>query len=293
MENIEIIASDNLVLKGFYAKAEKPKAVVVIVHGMIEHKERYIPLIEKLNENNLTAIICDLRGHGESINEEYFLGRIGSIDQMIDDTNRVVEYAKKHNPSLPIFMFAHSMGSLLGRMYIRQHAKSIDRLILSGTVGYKTGCWLGVACAKLKSLSKKGKNKYSKLLFIMSNDGSSKEEYSWLSYNEENIKNYTSDPLCSFKFTNYSNYVLFKMTHNLHKHSKKFDFNPDLKIISISGADDRTTNGTKGVRDSIKHLVLDGYDKLSYKEYPNMKHEILMEEDRETVFNDIVKFFGD
>ena len=88
MENIEIIASDNLVLKGFYAKAEKPKAVVVIVHGMIEHKERYIPLIEKLNENNLTAIICDLRGHGESINEEYFLGRIGSIDQMIDDKNR-------------------------------------------------------------------------------------------------------------------------------------------------------------------------------------------------------------
>lgn len=290
MEKIEIVASDNLILKAFYSKAEKPKALIVMVHGMCEHKERYIPLIERLNQNNFNVIIADLRGHGESINDENQLGRIASIDTMVDDTNRVLEYGKKHNPNLPVFMYAHSMGTLIARMYIRKYSNSIDKLILSGTVAYKTGCYLGVMAAKLKSIGK-GKYKYSKLLFAMSNDGSTKEDFSWLSYNKENIERYINDPLCNYKFTNYSNYVLFKMTHNLHKHKKNLGINPNLKIMSISGCDDRTTNGTKGVKDSIKHLMLDGYTNLSYKEYPNMKHEINMEDNKEEVFNDIIKFF--
>ncbi len=291
MEKINITASDNLILKGFYSKAEKPIGAIVIVHGMVEHKERYIPLIEKLNEAGYNVTICDLRGHGESINEEYSLGRIASIDQMVDDTNRVVEYAKKHNPNFPIFMYAHSMGTLIARMYIRKHALSINKLLISGTVAYQPGCWIAVFLAKLKSMGK-GKYKYSKLLFSFSNDGSSKEDLSWLSYNKENIERYQNDPLCSFKFTNYSNYVLFSMTYKLHKHSKKYEYNPNLVIMSLSGSDDRTTKKTKGVRDSVKHLIFDGYSNISYKEYPNMKHEILMEDNKDDVIKDMIEFFG-
>ena len=292
MDKINIEASDGLKLVALYSKAEKPTAIVVLVHGMVEHKERYIPFMEELNKNGFSTIIADLRGHGESINEEYSLGRIGSIDLMVDDINRVVEYAKKHNPSLDCYMFGHSMGSLLTRMYIRSYSTSIKKLILSGTVAYQPFCWLGVFAAKMKS-GGKGKYKYSKLLYAMSNNGSSKEDISWISYSKENIKNYDEDPLCGFKFTNYSNYILFSMTHKLHKHSKKFVYNPDLKIMSISGLDDRTTRGTNGVKDSMKHLILDGYNKVSYKEYPNMKHEILNEDGKENVYKDVIKFYSE
>ena len=71
MENIKIKAKDNLELDTFYEKAEKPKAVVVIVHGMVEHKERYEYFMSKLKEAGYTSIIADLRGHGKSINETY------------------------------------------------------------------------------------------------------------------------------------------------------------------------------------------------------------------------------
>ncbi len=292
MDKINIEASDGLVLKGLYSKCDNPKAIVVLVHGMVEHKERYIPFMEELNNNGFITIICDLRGHGESINDEYSLGRIGSISMMVDDIKKVVDFAKKRNPSLDCYMLGHSMGSLLVRMYIREYSTDIKKLILSGTVAYQPGCILGVMAAKMKS-GGKGKYKYSKLLYAMSNNGSTKEDISWISYSEENLKNYNDDPLCGYKFTNYSNYVLFKMTHNLHKHSKKFVCNPDLKIMSISGKDDRTTRGTKGVKDSMKHLVLDGYNKLSYKEYPNMKHEILNEDNKEEVYKDVIKFYSE
>ena len=92
MDSVNIEASDGLILKALYSKPDRPKAIIVLVHGMVEHKERYIKFMEMLNNSGFITIIADLRGHGESVNEEYSLGRIGSIDLMVDDINRVVEY---------------------------------------------------------------------------------------------------------------------------------------------------------------------------------------------------------
>ncbi len=290
MQELKIKAIDNLELSCLYVKQDMAKANILIIHGMIEHKERYIELINELEKSGFNVIIFDLRGHGESINDEYKLGQIGSIDLMVSDIYQVFSYIKKHNPNIPNYVFSHSMGTLLSREFIKKYSFEIDKLILSGTVAYKPFCYLGVILAKMKS-GNKGKNKYSKLLFSFSNDMKTKEDFSWLSYNLDNIKRYTSDPLCSFKFTNFSNYVLFKMTHNLHKHNKKDMHNPNLKIMSISGIDDRTTLHTKGVKDSMKHLLFEGYSNLSYYEYPNMKHEILQEDGKNEVIKDIIKFF--
>ena len=290
MEKIDIQASDGLVLKALYSKVSNPKALVVIVHGMVEHKERYLELIEVLNKHKYSTIIADLRGHGESINDEYKLGQIGSIDQMVSDVKTVMDYIKNDNPNVKTYLYSHSMGTLIARAFIKKYSFEIEKLILSGTVAYKPGCWLGVFAAKMKSKGK-GKDKYSTLLYRMSNNGSKSEDVSWLSYNEKNVKSFMDDPLCGFKFTNYSNYVLFSMTYNLHKHEKN-SVNDKLKILSISGADDRTTNHTRGVKDSIKHLKKEGFNDVKYIEYHLMKHEILAEENKNDVFSDIVSFFN-
>jgi len=291
MENVKIKASDGLILDAIYSKVDNPKALIVIIHGMVEHKERYQELLEVLNKNSYSAIIADLRGHGKSINDEYKLGMIGSVDQMIDDSHKVLEYIKNDNPNVKIYLYSHSMGTLIARNFIKKYSNEIEKLILSGTVAYKPGCGLGVSAAKRRI--KKNKNGYSTLLYRMSNNLSKSEDVSWLSYNKENVRNYMDDPLCGYKFTNYSNYVLFSMTYNLHKHNKENNVNKDLKILSISGADDRTTNHTKGVLDSIKHLKKEGFENIRYIEYPNMKHEILAEDNKKAVFDDIIKFFNE
>ena len=291
MEKVEILAQDGLILKALYSKVSNAKASVMIIHGMVEHKERYLELIEELNKHRYTVIIADLRGHGESINDEYKHGMIGDIDLMVDDEKKILDYLKNDNPNQKYYIYSHSMGTLISREFIKKYSFEISKLILSGTVAYKTGCGLGVWLAKNKSKGNK-KNNYSKLLFALSNNGSTKEDYSWLSYNEANVKNYEADSLCGFKFTNFSNYVLFKMTKNLHTH-KNNSVNKELKIFSISGADDRTTSKTKGVLDSVKNLKLEGFEDIKYKEYPLMKHEILMEEDKKDVLKDIIDFYNE
>ena len=60
---------------------EKPyRAIVQLVHGMCEHKERYIPFMEYLAEQGFVTVIHDHRGH-EGV----------SVPKMISDICTVAE----------------------------------------------------------------------------------------------------------------------------------------------------------------------------------------------------------
>ena len=51
-----------------------PIGIVQISHGMCEHKERYIPVMEFLASKGFACIIHDHRGHGGSVQSEKDLG---------------------------------------------------------------------------------------------------------------------------------------------------------------------------------------------------------------------------
>ncbi len=289
IEIMKLFAKDGLELSCLYSKVENPKALVQIVHGMAEHKERYNDLIKFLNGYGYTVIISDLRGHGLSVNEKYPLGHIESIDELIDDQMIVTEFLKRENPGVDIYMYSHSFGTCISRNYIMKHDNEIKKLILSGTVGYNPGCKLGVSIAKKRI--KKDKYMQSDLLFSFTNNLSKKEDFGWLSVNEDNIKVYMEDELCGFKFDVSGYYTLFSSVMNLKKTDMYECKNKDLKILSISGKEDRTTLHTKGIKKVLGFLNKAGYQNTSFIEYPNMKHEILQEKNNEQVLKDILQFF--
>lgn len=291
MEEIIIKANDGLELSCLYSKVDNAKACVQIVHGMVEHKERYIPFIERLNSEGYSVIISDLRGHGKSINDRYPLGHIGTYKEMIDDQYEVTKFIKQDNAGLKLYMFAHSMGSLIGRNYLIKYDNEIEKLILCGTVSYNTGVGFAVFLGKIINKIK-GKYKYSKLLYFFSNNASFDEDVSWISTSQKNVIEYQNDPLCGFKFDNFSNLNLFIMDKNLKKKKLYGAKNKNLEILSVSGALDRTTSGTKGLNKVMKFLNNIGYKNTSFIEYPNMRHEILNEEDNECVYLDIVNFYN-
>ncbi len=290
MEEVNILAEDGLSLSCLYSKVDDAKALVQIMHGMSEHKERYIDLIKILNLNGYSVIISDTRGHGKSINDKYPLGHIDSIEQLVEDQMKITNYIKKDNPGKDLYVFSHSFGTCISRNYLIKHDNEVNKLILSGTVGYNSGCKLGIKIGKKKM--KKDIYQPSKLLFSFTNNLSFKEDFNWLSYNEENIKKYIEDPLCGFQFDVSGYYTLFQSVKNL-KDIKLYECkNPTLKILSISGQDDRTTLHTKGLKKTIKFLNEIGYKNASFIEYPKMKHEILFEKENDIVLKDILNFYA-
>ena len=135
----------------FSEPAEAPKGIVQIAHGMCEHKERYIPLMEYLCQNGYAVVCNDHRGHGASVKSPEDLGYMGKGGwlAMVDDTREVTLWAKKKWPGIPLTLFGHSMGSMVVRSYAKRYDSLIDSLIVCGCPSDNPAKGAGILLAKI------------------------------------------------------------------------------------------------------------------------------------------------
>ena len=79
----------------------------------------------------------------------------------------------------------------------------------------------------------------------------------------------------------------------MHKFKNFRCKNPGLPIISVTGEEDPVTGGEKGLKDSIDSLRKVGYTNIRHIVYKGMKHEVLNEDNREIVYQDILNFLNE
>ena len=149
---------------------KKPyRAVVQLVHGMSEHKERYIPFMQYLAKLGYVVVIHDHRGHGKSVKHQDDLGFTygGGAQAMLQDIRTVNRKIHAYYPELPLILMGHSMGSLAVRAFVAEHDSCVDMLIVCGSPSYNTAMPLGVAIAKTEK-AVFGPRHRSKLIETMS-----------------------------------------------------------------------------------------------------------------------------
>ncbi len=88
---------------------EKARAVLVLVHGLGEHIQRYQHVADKLNARGIALLGFDQQGHGRSGGKR---GVINSTEGLMEDITRAVTLTKEMYPGLPIFLYGHSMGAV-------------------------------------------------------------------------------------------------------------------------------------------------------------------------------------
>ena len=133
---------------------EGARGVVQLVHGMCEHKERYIPFMKFLAGEGYASIIHDHRGHGESIRSSEDLGYFyeGGYIALIDDIKAVNSLAGEENPGLPVVLMGHSMGSMAVRSYLKRYEDTIQALIVCGSPSFNRAAGLAKCIAKAYSV---------------------------------------------------------------------------------------------------------------------------------------------
>lgn len=267
---------------------ENPKAVVQIVHGMLEHSLNYLHFVKFLNERGYAVVISDNRGHGKSISENHPSGFIKEKDELVDDQFVINKYIRMYYKDKKVYMLGHSMGSLICRNYLQKYDYTIDKLVLTGTVAYIPIAKLGIFIGNIVTFYL-GEKRKSHLLDALS--GISSKDSSWISYNEENVRMKDNDPMRLSGFLARSNVCLFTLVNNLNKNNKYKVRNKDLQIASLNGVDDDVTGGDKGLMNTKNILSSIGYKNLYFKTYDHMKHEVLNEDNRMEVFEDIDMFF--
>ncbi len=273
------------------------KAVMVVVHGMAEHRKRYDRFAQKLAQKGIAVLTYDQRGHGESVSDASDLGYFGAIDGwlgFVRDLDRIVDQLKMKF-DVPIVVFGHSMGSMAARSYLKRFDDKVDALILSGAPNYTPAAYAGRLLAYIMC-SLGNEKKRSELLHQMAEGGfansieDAETELDWLSYDKANIQRYMQDECCGFTFTNRGYEDLMSLMIDMHKSSGWKKSHLDLPILFVSGKDDPCTGGSKGLTDSIDVLKRAGYTLIDNYVYENARHEILNERIAPEVTEDIVKW---
>ncbi|MFP5466785.1 MAG: lysophospholipase [Gammaproteobacteria bacterium] len=109
----------------------RPRAVVLIVHGLGEHAWRYDPVAQRLNDWGFCVRAYDQRGHGESGGDR---GVLPYEDALLDDLQEVVDDTRRHiaQPwSCPLILLGHSMGGLVCASFVQRQMAPVDALVLS------------------------------------------------------------------------------------------------------------------------------------------------------------------
>ena len=277
------------------------RAVVQIAHGMAEHAARYERFARALCAAGFAVYANDHRGHGRTAgtleNLGYFAGANG-WDRVVADMRQLSGIIRERHPGRPLFLFGHSMGSLLARSYITLHGAGLGGVLLSGTPA-DPGLLgrVGLTAARLVACCK-GRRAPSPLLNALSfgkfnqNFKPNRTHFDWLSRDEAEVDLYVADPFCGGVFAAGFFIDLLTGMRRLHDPASLRRIPEDLPLLFLSGGMDPCGGGEGGVRKTCEAYQKAGLRDVAVKIYPQARHELLNEINREEVFADVVAWMN-
>jgi acylglycerol lipase len=105
------------------------RAGLLIVHGMAEHRGRYADAVRRFTARDIATFTFDLRGHGQSPGDR---ADIGSFQVFVDDLLAIRAALGRKYPRLPLFIWAHSLGSIATIRSVEQSGTGLAGVITNG-----------------------------------------------------------------------------------------------------------------------------------------------------------------
>ena len=277
-------------------ECENPKGILQMCHGMAEIKDRYIKTMEKISSYGYICVMHDHRGHGDiDVNDLGFMNDETGRG-IILDTIQVTDFMKEIYPNLPIYLFGHSMGSLVVRNVMKENDDAYKGLIVCGSPSKNP--LVGVALTLTKLIKAIKGERYRSSLIQQLSIGSYKikgEEYdhAWITTDKEIQKLYDESETCGFTFTCDGFINLFTLMRDTYVDSGWQLKNKDCPIFFIAGSEDPCIVSSKDFNHAVNFMKNVGYTNVTSKLYPNVRHEILNDKSKEEVIEDIIKFMED
>ena len=109
-----------------------PKAAIAIVHGLLDHGERYDVFARRAAAAGYAVHAMDLRGHGRSGGMRVYAS---SFDDYVDDTELFVDAVHAREDKRRVFLMGHSMGGAITTTYAAYRLPTVVRSGRRGLAG--------------------------------------------------------------------------------------------------------------------------------------------------------------
>ena len=276
--------------------AGAPRAVLLIVHGMAEHAERYAPLAEYFAARGMVVHALDHRGHGMSAASAGDIGHFADQNgwqRVINDLQAVVTQLRATYPHLPLILLGHSMGSFIAQAWAIEHGAALAALVLSGSNYGSTAAYhAGRLIAQLEKFRIGARGKSALLEFLSFGAFNhafkpARTAYDWLSRDHAQVDLYVDDPLCGFRVSTGLWIDLLGGLIDISKIGNLARIPSKLPVYILGGGRDPVGHAGTGLPRLAAKLREAGLRNVSLKLYAEGRHEMFNETNRHEVFADL------
>jgi alpha-beta hydrolase superfamily lysophospholipase len=272
------------------------RAVVLIVHGASEHAARYDRFARFLNQSGYAVYAMDLRGHGSTRLRSGALLDAGpdAWNHFVEDQKWLRDLIAREYPGKKIVLFGHSMGSGIAQDYMTRYGKTVDAYILSGTFYGPPAPdeVLKAADEAARTAPLEPSPMFAAVFADFNKPFSDKPGFAWLSRDPAEVAKYVGDPLCGKPFGNELTRDFFRGLSRMRAPEVEARIPRDIPIHIVGGDQDPVGDNTKGVMALIDRYHELGLTRVSYKFYPQARHELLNETNRDEVQKDLLDWLN-
>jgi alpha-beta hydrolase superfamily lysophospholipase len=127
--DFNIKLSNRQVLRGMIqSPGENTKAVIILVHGLGEHVQRYIYWADLFKKEGIAFLGVDLPGHGRSDGKRGDIKSYALLGEMLDI---LIKSCNKTFPGCPVYIYGHSLGGGIVLEYLLRRNPKIKGAIVT------------------------------------------------------------------------------------------------------------------------------------------------------------------
>ncbi len=271
-----------------WAPAGYANGVIQLLHGLGEHIGRYERFAQAATARGFVVYGHDHRGHGLSEGERGYFADDNGWHKVTEDVRRVNDRIREAHATKPLVMLGHSMGSFMAETFAMHYGARLQGLLLSGSSWpQRLQLIPGRLLAKLESL-RVGKRGNSALINALGFGAFNRPfrpvrtEMDWLSRDDAEVDRYVADPLCGGPFSCGLWLDFLGGLFELGSDDSLARIPADLPILITGGSAD-PVGGEQGMTRLAMHYMQTLHLHVKLKIYPDGRHEMLNEINREDV----------
>jgi alpha-beta hydrolase superfamily lysophospholipase len=281
--------------------ASQTRGNLIISHGLAETAEYYDEFSSFISAAGYNVAVPELRGHGRTagdITDSEYKNQGGhpgpdSLNGMANDLRAVSERIKKETGK-PVFLLGHSMGSVAAQLCVMRSHDLFAGTVLMGVPDP------GDAQAMLDLVSdeirRNGPNAecHDTFLAMFGNVDAPfrpvRTAFDWITSDEKMADYSAALPNSAVLFCNSFYYDFLSAILVTSRPESWKEADNTLPFLLLSGGDDVITVKGKSITALAEMLVSAGNDNIELKIYPGLRHSILREKKRRSVFGDILRW---
>jgi len=239
------------------------------VHGLGEHSGCYDEFASALAQHDRATYAFDQHGHGKSPGVR---GHAPSLEQFIDDIQTVWLLVADENPDAEVILLGHSMGGhFVLKFLLDKDRSAIDRAVVTNPMILPKN-----PPTKLQSFAAWLTSKIVPRIRV-----SASVDPTLLTQDEEMLKRLADDPLLHESLSIGVGGKLMSSGYDILERAGELN----TSLLFLIGEDDEICDS-----ETSRSFCERSGNSCTTKTFPGLRHALLIERDRQQVFDEIVRW---